>query len=110
MLYVLDINECDSNPCGASFHFVALRSCKDLYRNGKQENAVYDIFDQSDQLYKVFCDFESDNNSVWTLITSFSLGNKRHFMTPLFNDSPRNESNPNWLDFRYFIHTCFLIG
>ena len=80
--------------------FIAARSCLDFYRHGKHQNAINDVFDESNQLFEVFCDFETDPNRVWTLITSFSLSNKDQYKVAFSIDYPRNENKPNWVDYR----------
>ena len=77
-----------------------MRSCLDWYKRGVK-NGAYEIVDWNDKHYPVFCDFESEATSVWTLITSHSLAKKDFFKLPLYKDSSRNEDNPNWMDYRY---------
>ena len=75
-------------------------SCLDFYRDGTRRNGQYDIVDQAGTPFKVFCDFESEDSLAWTLVASFSLLNKSLFQDPFFKDRPRNESNPNWVNYR----------
>jgi len=76
------------------------RSCLDFYNDGMRENGQYDIFDTNGIPFQVFCDFESEENSVWTLVVSYSLENKALHYSPLYNDNPRKEANINWVDYR----------
>ena len=77
-----------------------MRSCLDWHRRGVK-NGAYEIIDRNDSHYPVFCDFESEATSVWTLITSHSLANKDLFKMRFYTSSPRNEDDPNWMDYRY---------
>jgi len=76
-----------------------MRSCLDWHRRGVK-NGVYEIVDRNDTHYPVFCDFESEATSVWTLIISYSLVNKDFFQMPLYENRSRSEDNPNWMDYR----------
>jgi len=53
-------------------------------------SGVYALFDPTNiSIYKTFCDFKSENNSVWTLVESFSLANNHEFAnTPFYVDNP----------------------
>ena len=77
-----------------------MRSCLDWNGRGVK-NGEYEIIDRNDARYPVFCDFESEATSVWTLITSHSLANKDFFNIPFYMNSPRNQDIPSWIDYRY---------
>ena len=69
-------------------------------------NGEYYTWDESGgSEYPAFCDFVSEPNSVWTLITSFSRGNIGKHKLSFKNDASVNEQKMNWEDYRYeFIH------
>ena len=81
---------------------VEMYSCTDLYQNGARKNQIYYIFISTSK-FKVYCDFESEANSTWTLIVSFALKNKGHFNSQLGTSAPVNGDNPNWDSYRYLI-------
>ena len=61
----------------------------------------YTIEDQSGNPYKVFCDFDSEEEIAWTLVQSFSLSNEPSLLSyPFTKDHPLNENNLNWNLFR----------
>ena len=52
-------------------------------------------------IYKTFCDFKSENNSVWTLVESFSMANNPEFVNkPFYVDYPVNKKGFSWNKFR----------
>ena len=75
-------------------------SCTDVYKNGARHNGIYSILKGNDS-FKVYCDFESEANSTWTLITSFALKNIKQLNVSLFRDNPVRGHNPNWESYRY---------
>ena len=78
------------------------RSCLALYYNGIRANGHYEIVDQNGLAFPVFCDFDSETSSIWTLVSSFSLANNTFHTKAFFENEPRSEGNPNWVDYRYF--------
>ena len=40
---------------------------------------MYTIIDDSDRVFKVFCDFDSEPNFAWNLIQSFKFSNNDDF-------------------------------
>ena len=68
-------------------------------------NGQYEVFDQNYAPYKVYCDFQSETKSIWTLVSSYSLKNNDANAVAFFKDNPRNEMNPNWKDYRYVMPT-----
>ena len=79
---------------------IVASSCLHYYYNGKRKNGFYDIFDKNGIPFPVFCDFESEANSVWTLVSSFSLANKSSHLSPFHKSVQRMENSPNWVDYR----------
>ena len=77
-----------------------MHSCTDLYKSGARNNGNYSVF-ISNTLLKVYCDFESEATSKWTLVMSYALKNRVTFNTALFVSHPVNEENPNWESYRY---------
>ena len=77
-----------------------IKSYTDIYRNGTTKNDNYFILGAGDLELEVFCDFKSEANSTWTLVVSYELGNKLLHRTPYYNNKPRNNSIPNWKDYR----------
>ena len=65
-------------------------------------SGVYALFDPTDHsIYKTFCDFKSENTSVWTLVESFSMANNREFANkPFYVDNPGQEKAFSWNNFR----------
>lgn len=78
-----------------------MHSCLDWQKTGVHVNGIYHIFDGHDTSFPVYCDFQSEKNSTWTLIMSFAYKNLAKFRTPMFLDSIINEDNPTWEEYRY---------
>ena len=93
-----------------SFYSIVMRSCVDLYHEGIRKNGIYKVLNQAGALFPVICDFESENRTAWTLLTSYSLQNVTSFRTPFYINTPRNENNPNWVDYRYDCYDSFEYG
>lgn len=79
-------------------------SCADLFKNGERNDGYYKIIGmQRDETWTVYCDFNSEPGSVWTLVMSWSFANKQ---MPAFRskgfpiDAPLNELSPNWRVYR----------
>ena len=86
-----------------------MRSCLDLYHAGVRKNGLYNVQYENETSFQVFCDFESEAaESVWTLVTSFSLQNSEAFRVPLYSSHARSEKNPNWAEYRYSIISTFI--
>ena len=81
-------------------NFLAARSCIDFYHAGMRKNGIYEVQDENAVPFRVFCDFESEGDSVWTLVTSYSFQNKSFFSIPFYSSNPRNAIEPNWVDYR----------
>lgn len=66
-------------------------------------SGVYDLVISSNKTIQTYCDLSSEAGKAWTLIESFSLGNKDFYRNkPFYHDHPRNESKflSAWNDFR----------
>ena len=66
-------------------------------------SGVYDLVISSNKTIQTYCDFSSEAGKAWTLIESFSLGNKNFYRNkPFYHDYPRNENKllSAWNDFR----------
>ena len=79
------------------------KSCLDHLRSGSQTNGYYTVAVQDGGTLTVYCDFESEPGSAWTLIMSWSLQNKNlpaFKSEPLTGNVPVNEKSPNWNIYR----------
>ena len=89
------------------------RSCKEqLEMDRAALSRVYAFFDPTDiSIYKTFCDFKSENNSVWTLVESFSMANKREFANaPFYVDNPDTKNAFSWNKFRLTLSQMDMIA
>ena len=75
-----------------------MKSCLDWYHAGAHTNGIYRV--RADTIYPVFCDFESEANSIWTLVMSFSLSNKYSFRKLFSFNDQNNDMRPNWESYR----------
>ena len=105
---------CDANrrrfncTCPSGFtvyrcQFAAPRSCKDIMMTNKESiNGIYNILDQHNKSFPVYCDFGSERGSSWTLIQSHSLQNNDAFRYKPFylEDMPMNQEVPEWDSYR----------
>ena len=92
------------------FLFKGKYSCLDWGYDSAMINGIYRISDDDGVEFKVYCDFTSEPNSVWTLIESFSLGKNDLFKDKPFKiDFPSLEDSPNWNNYRLSLLTvgCF---
>jgi len=84
------------------FHHIP-NSCMDLFMNGQDSDGYYQIAGAGGETWIVYCDFNSELGSVWTLVMSWSFANK---LMPAFRnqaftqDAPVNELSPNWEVYR----------
>ena len=79
------------------------QSCLDHLKSGTSKNGYYSIIDQSGSSLTVYCDFESEPGSAWTLVMSWSLQNNNlpaFRSTPLTENVLVNEKTPNWNVYR----------
>ena len=65
-------------------------------------NGIYNIVDEQNISFPVYCDFGSEPNAAWTLIQSHSLQNKNAFNGKPFylHDMPINQDAPEWNNYR----------
>jgi len=78
-------------------------SCMDLFVSGEVSDGYYQIAGAGGETWIVYCDFNSELGSVWTLVTSWSFENKNlpAFRNRAFTqDAPVNEFSPNWNVYR----------
>jgi len=79
------------------------RSCLDHLKSCTPKNGFYSILDQSGATLTVYCDFESEPGSAWTLVMSWALKNKdlsAFKIIPLTENALVNEKTPNWNAYR----------
>ena len=55
------------------------KSCQDYKAAGENTSGLYEVIDNSNRTFQVFCDFHSEPGFAWNLIQSFSLSNKHLF-------------------------------
>ncbi|KAJ7363607.1 hypothetical protein OS493_009769 [Desmophyllum pertusum] len=76
------------------------KSCQDYKAAGKNTSGLYEVIDNSNRTFQVFCDFHSEPGFAWNLIQSFSLSNKHIFQNVVFYDyadsSAVSGDTPNW--------------
>jgi len=78
-------------------------SCIDLYMYGVRSDGYYKIAGADDDTWIVYCDFNSEMGSVWTLVMSWSYANKNiaaFRSRALTQDQPVNAQSPNWEVYR----------
>jgi len=75
-------------------------------------SGVYDLFDPTNiSIYKTVCDFKSENNSVWTLVESFSMANNHEFANKRFYvDSAEKTKAFSWNMFRLTLSRMDMIA
>ncbi|XP_068708450.1 uncharacterized protein [Montipora foliosa] len=80
----------------------AVKSCQSIARiKPGVVSGIYDLVISFNKTIRTYCDFSSEAGKAWTLIESFSLGNKEFYKNkPFYHDFPRNENNFTWDDFR----------
>ena len=79
----------------------------DLRKRGIKSNGYYQIFDGTGQNpcepTMVYCDMTSEPCMIWTLVESWTKGNRtlRAFQRDVYSvDSPVNYDAPNWYAYR----------
>lgn len=78
-------------------------SCMDLFKSGERNDGYYQIVGKDSEIWIVYCDFQSELGSVWTLVMSWSFANKDVLAFDLLGltmDAPLNELSPNWEVYR----------
>ena len=65
-------------------------------------NGIYNIVDQHNASFSVYCDFGSEPGVAWTLIQSHSLQNNDAFNSKAsyLHDMPINQDAPEWNSYR----------
>ena len=65
-------------------------------------SGVYNISNQHNKSFPVYCGFGPEPGAAWTLIQSHSLNNNDDFKHKAFylHDMPRNQDVPEWNNFR----------
>ena len=79
------------------------RSCKDvMIVKQVKTTGIYNITDQQNISFPVYCDFGSKSGFAWTLIQSHSLLNNDAFNTKALylHDMPVNQDAPEWNNYR----------
>jgi len=79
------------------------RSCKDLATNGAKTSGMHFLYDSQNNLFPIFCDFDSEAGYAWALVQSFALANNDQFTHYRFGvDHPVNEDGGkvNWNAYR----------
>ncbi|CAB4010820.1 Dihydrolipoyllysine-residue acetyltransferase component 3 of pyruvate dehydrogenase complex [Paramuricea clavata] len=71
-----------------------VKSCR-RYSNSRTAGQ-YKVFDDNMNLFDVFCDFDSNSTTAWTLVQSYQLQNYHKFMKSFNLDNPINENTPRW--------------
>ena len=94
---------CPPGFTGHRCQFPPPRSCKHVMPlQGVTANGIYNIVDQQNISFPVYCDFSSEPGATWTLIQSHSLQNNAAFKHKAFylHDMPVNQDAPNWNSYR----------
>ena len=70
--------------------------------NKVKTNGIYNIVDNQNISFPVFCDFSSEHGFAWTLMQSHSLRNNNAFKRKPFYlfDMPINQDAPEWNNYR----------
>ena len=70
--------------------------------NSGSVNGIYNILDQDNNSFPVYCDFGSEPGFAWTLIQSHSLQNNNAFKAKAFylHDMSINQDAPEWNRYR----------
>ena len=70
--------------------------------NTESINGIYNILDQHNNSFPVYCDFDSERGTAWTLIQSHSLENNGAFKAKAFylHNMPINQDVPEWNNYR----------
>jgi len=102
VIWVLILMQLTNAKSNKGFHHIP-NSCLDLFMNGHSSNGYYQIAGADGETWIVYCDFNSELGSVWTLVMSWSFANAQ---MPAFRsrslpeDAPVNELSPNWEVYR----------
>ncbi|KAJ7363611.1 hypothetical protein OS493_009773 [Desmophyllum pertusum] len=86
------------------------KSCQDYKAAGENTSGLYEVIDNSNRTFQVFCDFHSEPGFAWNLIQSFSLANKDLVKGVVLSDytdsSAVSGDTPNWQ--AYLIRPAYL--
>jgi len=102
VIWVLILMQLTNATSNKGFHHIP-NSCVDLFTNGHSSNGYYQIAGADGETWIVYCDFNSELGSVWTLVMSWSFANAK---MPAFRrrslreDAPVNALSPNWEVYR----------
>ena len=90
-----------------------LKSCRDVLLFEKtKSNGIYNIVDQNNISFPVYCDFGSETGMAWTLIQSHSFQNNGAFTDKPFYlyNLPINQNTPEWSSYRLSMSRMKSIG
>ena len=77
-----------------------IKSCRG-YSNTGRVPGNYTVIDGDLRPFQVFCDFDSNSSTTWTLIQSYKLKNKEEFRGKTFAGNLRkNQHEPFWSRYR----------
>jgi len=102
VIWVLILMQLTNASLNKGFHHIP-NSCADLFMNGHSSDGYYQIAGADGETWIVYCDFNSELGSVWTLVMSWSFANAK---MPAFRrrslreDAPVNALSPNWEVYR----------
>jgi len=102
VIWVLILMQLTNATLNKGFHHIP-NSCADLFRNGHSSDGYYQIAGADGETWIVYCDFNSELGSVWTLVMSWSFANTKmpaFKSASLTEDAPVNEHSPNWQVYR----------
>ena len=78
-------------------------SCLDYLKRGVSKCDVYKLFDSNGNSFPVYCDFQSEPGTAWTLVMSWSQSHRTLAplqITSFSENSPVNENAFNWKMYR----------
>ena len=73
------------------------KSCR-AFLNGNQQAGKFQIFDNNDNPYTVYCSF--DDQMAWTLVQSFKYSKRGGYMTPIYQNDPKSQNSPSRGNYR----------
>lgn len=84
-----------------------IHSCFDyLWHNKDAASGYYDVWDKSDNKYRVFCDMRPEKFEAWTLVMSYKLSQSSTFESrPFFVDYSSNVDDPTSDSYRLSLNT-----
>jgi len=102
VIWVLVLMQLTKAKSNKGFHHIP-NSCMDLFMSGHSSDGYYQIAGANGETWSVFCDFNSELGSVWTLVMSWSFANAKlpaFRSRSLSEDEPVNGLSPNWEVYR----------